>query len=126
MKELMRKAHKMAKEIKAEFPEVDYRTQLGICISHLIKGNDLSQRAKEIKAELSVTEEEAKKLEEIEKYYQETEGGLSSLEMNLWEKGAIRRVYIKCSWRCKNQNSKGNYFDLTNNWLSDRAIGKQF
>lgn len=36
MKELMRKAHQMTKEIKKEFPEVDYKAQLGICMSFLI------------------------------------------------------------------------------------------
>lgn len=34
-KGLMIKAHKMTKEIKNEFPEVDYKFQLGLCISYL-------------------------------------------------------------------------------------------
>lgn len=125
---IMKEAHKLTKEIKKEYPEVNYMAQLGICIAYLSKGEEIevSERAIEIQKELNVTEEESKKLEEVEKYYQEKENGTSNLEMNLWEKGSIRRVYVKCSWRCKNQNSKGNYFDLTNNWLSDRAIGKQF
>lgn len=33
---LMKKAHKMAKEIKNEFTNVDYKTQLGICMSYLL------------------------------------------------------------------------------------------
>lgn len=37
MKQVMKKAHKMTKEIKKEYPEVDYRTQLGLCLSYLIK-----------------------------------------------------------------------------------------
>ena len=39
-KEIMRKAHEMTKEIKAEYPEVDYKFQLGLCLSYLMKGND--------------------------------------------------------------------------------------
>ena len=35
--ELMRKAHKLTKEIVAEFPNVDYKAQLGICISYLLE-----------------------------------------------------------------------------------------
>lgn len=34
-KELMIKAHKMAKEIKAQYPEVDYKFQLGLCLAYL-------------------------------------------------------------------------------------------
>lgn len=34
-KELMVKAHKMAKEIKNEYPEVDYKFQLGLCLTYL-------------------------------------------------------------------------------------------
>ena len=35
MKELMKKAHQMTKEIKREYPDVDYKAQLGICMSFL-------------------------------------------------------------------------------------------
>ena len=34
-KELMIKAHKMTKEIKNEYPEVDYKFQLGLCLAYL-------------------------------------------------------------------------------------------
>lgn len=37
MRNLMKEAHKLAKEIKAEYPNVDYKAQLGICISYLSK-----------------------------------------------------------------------------------------
>lgn len=36
-KELMIKAHKMVKEIKAEYPAVDYKFQLGLCLAYLYK-----------------------------------------------------------------------------------------
>lgn len=36
-KELMIKAHKMTKEIKKEYAEVDYKFQLGLCLSYLYK-----------------------------------------------------------------------------------------
>ena len=39
-KELMKKAHEITREIKAEYPEVDYKFQLGLCLSYLMKGND--------------------------------------------------------------------------------------
>jgi hypothetical protein len=31
----MKEAHKLAKEIKREYPDVDYKAQLGICITYL-------------------------------------------------------------------------------------------
>lgn len=34
-KELMVKAHKMTKEIKAQYPTIDYKFQLGLCLTYL-------------------------------------------------------------------------------------------
>lgn len=38
--ELVKKAHKMAREIKAQYPEVDYRFQLGLCLSYLLNNKE--------------------------------------------------------------------------------------
>lgn len=35
MKNVMKAAHQLTKEIKREYPEVNYKAQLGICISYL-------------------------------------------------------------------------------------------
>jgi len=35
MKNLFKEAHKMAREIKAKYPEVDYKLQFGLCLSYL-------------------------------------------------------------------------------------------
>ena len=35
MKNLMKAAHQMAKEIKVEYPNIDYKFQLGLCLSYL-------------------------------------------------------------------------------------------
>ena len=37
--EMMRKAHKMAKEIKKDYPEVNYQFQVGLCYSMILKEN---------------------------------------------------------------------------------------
>lgn len=39
-KELIRKAHKLTKEIKKEYPEVDYRFQFGICLKYLLSNKE--------------------------------------------------------------------------------------
>lgn len=36
MKKIMKEAHRLAREIKREFPNVDYKTQVGINVKHLI------------------------------------------------------------------------------------------
>ena len=38
---IMKAAHKLTKEIKAKYPEVDYRAQLGICIKFLLKKGEI-------------------------------------------------------------------------------------
>lgn len=35
MKNLFKEAHKLTKEIKAEYPNIDYKAQFGICLSYL-------------------------------------------------------------------------------------------
>ena len=66
-KELMIKAHKMAKEIKNEYPEVDYKFQLGLCLAYLHQEGE-----NEMKVEEKLIEAGCK----------------------VWEKGEMRRVYI--------------------------------
>lgn len=60
-KELMKKAHQLTKEIKAEFPEVDYKGQLGICIKFLlaeakVEVEEIPEEKIEIKATKNVAE----------------------------------------------------------------------
>lgn len=35
---IMKEAHRLTKKIKNEFPEVNYKFQLGICMSYLLNG----------------------------------------------------------------------------------------
>ena len=63
-KELMKKAHKMTRKIKAENPTVDYKFQLGLCLSYL--------------------HEEVKRIEKM----------LNNLGCKTWIKGDCRRVYV--------------------------------
>lgn len=37
MAKIMKEAHRMTKELKAKYPEIDYSFQLGLCISYLIE-----------------------------------------------------------------------------------------
>lgn len=66
-KELMIKAHKMAKEIKNEYPSVDYKFQLGLCLAYLYKEGE---------KEMGIEEK------------------LVEAGYKIWEKGEMKRVYI--------------------------------
>lgn len=47
-KELMKKAHQMTKEIKAQYPEVDYKFQFGLCLSFLINKEETEMEEKKL------------------------------------------------------------------------------
>ena len=46
MKNIMKEAHRMTKQIKKEFPEVDYQAQLGICLSFLYNKEETEMEVK--------------------------------------------------------------------------------
>lgn len=67
MKNIMKRAHELTKEIKGEYPEVDYKTQLGICLSFLSKKGD---------NDMTIEEK------------------LNKMGFKTWKKGDKKRVYI--------------------------------
>lgn len=99
-KEIMKKAHEMTKEIKAQYPEVDYKAQFGLCLSFL-----MNEKAEEIKEVATWN----RKFEIIEtEKVETTEGSFSmptrvfdeKLETELtfgykvWEKYGKTRIYF--------------------------------
>lgn len=58
-KEIMKKAHELTRELKAEFPNIDYKAQLGICIKHLL--NEAKTKAEKIEIKATENVEEIKK-----------------------------------------------------------------
>lgn len=54
---IMKEAHKMTREIKAEYKEIDYKFQLGLCISYLL--NERVEEKMELK-ELKGSEKQVK------------------------------------------------------------------
>ena len=100
-KNLMKKAHEMTKEIKEQYPEVDYQAQLGLCLSFLAQekgGNKMEVKklngsekqikwAKNIIKEMESIIKEAKeyRLEESEKKWaKKSEKELFSEEKASW------------------------------------------
>lgn len=58
--ELMKKAHQMTKEIKAEYQDVNYQVQLGLCISYLLQNEEELEMV-----ELTGTEKQIKWADDI-------------------------------------------------------------
>ena len=77
MKEIMVAAHKMTKEIKSQYPEVDYRAQLGLCLSYIIKNKGVYQM--ELK-NLVGTEKQVAWAEDIRTKYQQQVKALAEAE----------------------------------------------
>lgn len=68
-KELMVKAHEMTREIKSQYPEVDYKFQLGLCLSYLQEKEgenkmvELKGSEKQVKWALQIKEDMKKQAE---------------------------------------------------------------
>ena len=63
MKNIFKKAHEMAREIKREYPDVDYRTQFGLCLSYLLNNKEEEQMTKKKWYE-SLSEKEKSRLKD--------------------------------------------------------------
>lgn len=91
-KNLMKEAHKLTKEIKEKYPEVDYKTQLGLCLSFLAS-----------------KEEEEMTVEEISNKVNNLGKDLPvDVEANEWQKGNYHRIYVNMFWTVKGSRSKFN------------------
>lgn len=116
-KELMIQAHEMTREIKAEYPAVDYNFQLGLCMSYLLnEGDDKMEET------IITWDTIAKKADE---YCAEYSGDwYADWHVNNWKKGEHDRSYIeireyrkgrlKCTKKCgfwDNIKNEYNTFD---------------
>lgn len=73
---LLKKAHELTKEIKREYPEIDYKAQLGICISYLsnkeeVEMVELEGTEKQIAWAKKIREELIEKVENSNSEYKE-------------------------------------------------------
>lgn len=97
---IVKEAHKMTRKIIAEYPEVDYRTQFGLCLSYLLN----KEEEKVVTWETIVTACE-NAVEDL---------GMTDYYVNEWKKGEHDRTYIEFRWyrkgRCK-QVIKAGYWD---------------
>lgn len=114
---LLKKAHQLTKEIKREYPEVDYKAQLGICISFLYNNKEVEEM--DIKKQLQDAVVEA-----VEEF------GADDYTWNKWEKEDKKRIYISLKWYRKGRTSKEvkcGYLDLvTMEYITENKYTRQY
>ena len=96
---IMKEAHKLTREIVKEFPEVDYKAQLGICISYLSSNNEGDVEIMTIK--------------EVENMVSKIEVCTGKIKTKIWEKGDVKRLYVNHVWN--NKRSTYGYFTVQGN-----------
>ncbi|WP_039242693.1 hypothetical protein [Clostridium botulinum] len=116
-REVIKKAHEMAREIKKEYPEVDYKTQFGLCLSYL----------------LSEKEEDKKPTwEDVEKACEEAVYDLNMTDyyVNNWQKGDKDRSYIELRFyrkgRCKTRIACGYWDNVTDEYVPESRYKRQY
>lgn len=116
-KNLMKEAHKLTREIKAEYKDVDYKAQLGICISYLA--------TKETTKELTEDTLEEAAVKAVEEF------GADDYTWNKWEKNGNKRIYISLVWWKKRggikKEVKCGYLDLvTMEYVTENKYTRQY
>lgn len=102
MKNIMKQAHEMTKEIKREYPEVNYKFQLGLCLSFLAKKGDNNMTIEEI----------IKKINNADFDYKEETN--SKLTAKRWIKGNYDRLYVNHIVNGRKSYTYG-YYKIENN-----------
>lgn len=107
---IMKEAHKMTKEIVEKYGDVDYKTQLGLCLSFL------AQEGEEEMVELKGSEKQIKWAKNIRKEMEEI---LIEAKENRLASKATEKKYNK---RSENWKEKNNIKDLEDykNYLSKK------
>ena len=120
---LLKKAHELTKEIKREYPEVNYKAQLGICLTFLHNNKEVEEMVK-----LEGTEKQVKWAEDIRKEMIEdaketieriNNSGKQDNRVNkmflLRCNNLLGRINIETSavWYINNRDYKAQYYGLS-------------
>ena len=119
-KKLVKEAHRLAREIKIEYPEVDYRFQFGICMKYLLSEREVE----EVVIKTSSSNYELKNFENVKlgkdrtielptvvvaDYESKVLRDEFSLDYTVWQKYGKERIYVSvCGKRAY------AYIDVTN------------
>lgn len=90
---ILKRAHELTKEIKREYPEVDYRAQLGICLTFLYNNKEVVEMGK---VELKGTEKQVKWAEEIRKNLENALENTKGFEdVEIWDEDHKEKIISK-------------------------------
>ena len=118
---IIKKAHEMAREIKKEYVEVDYKVQFGLCLSYL-----LSQKEEEEKEDKKAT------WKDVEKACEEAveDLGMTNFYVNEWKKYDKVRYYIELRYyrkgRCKERIACGYWDEINSEYVSYNKSKDQY
>lgn len=100
MKNLFKEAHKLTKEIKSEYLEVDYRFQFGLCLAYLQEEgeNDMSNVYEDSEYRIETKEIIVKDTKIIvpSTIEDKSRKNVFSLEWNVWSNYGKTRIYCNC------------------------------
>lgn len=102
---LIKEAHKMAREIKEDFPGVDYKTQFGLCMSYLLEEDSKKQLTKE---------QIIKQLDKIA-----YTNNMYSYATD-WVKGEYNRTYFKLTWYTGNRQRSQKHEKQCGYWDNNK------
>ena len=116
MMNIMKEAHRLTREIKERFADVDYKTQLGLCMSYLYE--EMKKEAKTERVDITKYEDDKTKyeiakalnsFEEHEDYEEINEIIIRSLTR------ALDEEYVTFNHRCADINKSKEFFDEIKN-----------
>ena len=116
MMNIMKEAHRLTREIKERFADVDYKTQLGLCMSYLYE--EMKKEAKTERVDITKYEDDKTKyeiakalnsFEEHEDYAEINEIIIRSLTR------ALDEEYVTFNYRCADINKSKEFFDEIKN-----------
>lgn len=88
---ILKKAHELTKEIKREYPEVDYKAQLSICLTFLYNNKEVERMVK-----LEGTEKQVKWAEEIRKNLENALEDTKGFEdVEIWDEDCKEKIINK-------------------------------
>ncbi|MEG1409808.1 MAG: hypothetical protein RSD36_08185 [Terrisporobacter sp.] len=120
VEDLYGEAHRITKKICGQYYDIDYKTQFKLCLSYLCDKN-INKRIEEIMNEVKVSKDEARLLDQVEYYYQNTLNDNVKLNFRLWKKLEKRRIYITSEYL-----QVKTYVDLVSKELHDKNLIKTF
>lgn len=109
---ILKRAHQLTKEIKREYPEVDYKAQLGICLTFLYNNKEVKGMV-----ELEGTEKQVKYAERLREKLNQVISDMNELEtvgdeFYKEERKVISKKVYEVKTRLENETKASKVIDM--------------